>query len=125
MTLPNHYDLTIHQGATLKRFWALRYPDGTIANLTTAGYTTGRLTVRDQIGGTVLLSLTTSNGGVVIDYAADANGRFWSGHLYCSALATAELEPWGEGVYDFEVSDGIDVIRVMEGTAVLSPEVTD
>jgi hypothetical protein len=55
---------------------------------------------------------------------ADANGTEWSGYINMSAASTAALEDWGDGVYDFEVDNGSDVIRVMQGTAVLSPEAT-
>ena len=124
MALPERYSLTIEQGATLKIWWALKYPDGTIADLGTAGYTTGRLTVRPDYGEDAVLSLTTDNGGVVISYETDADGRQWSGYLYASATATAALTEWGEGIYDLEISNGTDVIRVMQGPATLSPEAT-
>lgn len=124
MTLPERYDLTIEQGVTLKRWFALQYPDGTIVNLATPGYTTGRLTVRESIGGDAVMELTTANSGVNLTYQADADGTYWSGFIYASASATASLTAWGDGVYDFEISDGVDVIRVMQGTAVLSPEAT-
>lgn len=122
MTLPQQYALTVLQGAAFKRWWACVYPDGTIANLGTAGYTTGRLTVRPAYDEAAVLNLTTDNGGVVISYEADADGTFWSGYLYISATATAMLTEFGEGVYTFEISDGTDVIRIMEGPATLSPE---
>ena len=124
MTLPERYKLTIRQGETLKRWFALRYPDGSIADLAAEGYTTGRLFVRPDYGEDAVLELTTANGGVVIDYAPDAAGRSWSGYLYASATSTAVLTPWGEGVFDLEVSNGLDVIRVMEGPAVLAQEAT-
>lgn len=124
MTLPERYALTIEQGASLKRWWACVYPDGTVADLATAGYTIGRLTVRPAYDEDAVLNLTTDNGGVVIDYQADADGTFWSGYLYASASSTASLTEWGDGVFDLEISDGADVIRVMQGPATLSPEST-
>lgn len=122
--LPARYDLTIEQGATLKRWFRLVYPDGTVVNLATPGYTTGRLTIRDEYGGTEILALTTANGGVSLTYEADADGAFWSGFIYASAASTAALDDWGDGVYDLEISDGLDVIRVLQGVARLSPEAT-
>lgn len=127
MALPNTYTLTIEQGAALKAWWRLEYPDGTVVDLAAAGYTIGRLQVRTDYasnGGDLLLTMTTDNGGVVISYEADADGQYWSGYLYASPVATAALVPWGEGVFDLEISDGSDVIRVLEGVAVLSPEST-
>lgn len=125
--LPNTHPLVIQQGATFKFWFALRLPDGSVANPTTSGYTIARLQVRDKAasdGGTVLLSLTTDNGGIALGALTDAEGRTWSGYLYASAAATAALVPWGDGVYDLELSDGSDVIRLMEGVAILSPEVS-
>lgn len=124
MSLPNRYDLTINQGETLKRWYAVRYPDGSLANLVTAGYTIGRLTIRDTYGGTEQLVLTTSNGGVSVTQEADANAVTWSGYIYASPATTAALTDFGEGVFDLEIDNGSDVIRVMEGIATLSREAT-
>ena len=126
MALPQRYTLTIHRGATLKRWFALRYPDGAIADPTTAGdgYTDGRLVVRDTYSGSELLNLTTENGGVTLGLLTDAEGRQWSGFLFASAAATATLVDWGDGVFTFEIGNGSDVIRVAEGVAILSPETT-
>lgn len=124
MALPERFDLSIAAGATLKRWFRLTYPDGAIVNLATAGYTIGRLTVRDVYGGTEQLVLTTANGGVDLTYQADANGVFWSGNIYASAAATAALVDFGDGVFTFEIDNGSDVIRVFEGIATLSPEAT-
>ena len=124
MALPERYDLTIEQGATLKRWYALRYPDGSIVDLEAAGYDTARLTIRDVYGGDAILELTTDNGGVSVVQEADADSEEWSGYIYASAATTTALEAFGEGVYDLEIDNGSDVIRVMQGTAVLSPEAT-
>ncbi len=122
MALPERYDLTVNAGATLKRWFRLTYPDGSIVNLATAGYTVGRLTIRDVYGGTEQLVLTTANGGIDLTYQADANGVFWSGAIYASAAATAAMVDFGDGIFDLEIDNGSDVIRVMQGLAVLSPE---
>ncbi len=122
MSLPQRFDLTLYQGSTMKRWFALRYPDGTIVNLAPTGYTTGRLTVRNVYGGDQILSLTTANGGIDLTYQADANGAFWTGSIFASAATTAIIQDFGHGVYDFEISNGSDVIRVMQGVATLQPE---
>ncbi len=122
MTLPERIDLTVYAGATLKRWFRLVYPDGSIVNLATAGYTVGRLTIRDVYGGTEQLVLTTANGGIDLTYQADANGVFWSGAIYASAAATAALVDFGDGIYDMEIDNGSDVIRILQGVATLSPE---
>ncbi|MDQ3541459.1 MAG: hypothetical protein M3440_12305 [Chloroflexota bacterium] len=122
MTLPERYDLTVYAGATLKRWFRLAYPDNSIVNLATAGYTIGRLTIRDVYGGTEQLVLTTASGGIDLTYQADANGVFWSGAIYASAAATAALVDFGGGIYDMEIDNGSDVIRILQGVATLSPE---
>ncbi len=122
MALPERLDLTVYAGATLKRWFRLTYPNGAIVNLATAGYTIGRLTIRDAYGGTVQLALTTANGGIDLTYQADADGVFWSGAIYASAAATAALVDWGEGIFDLEIDNGSDVIRILQGVATLSPE---
>ncbi len=122
MALPERYDLTVNQGSSLKRWFRLIYPDGSIVNLATAGYTVGRLTIRDVYGGTEQLVLTTSNGGIDLTYQADANGVFWSGNIYASAAATAAMVDFGDGIYDMEIDNGSDVIRILQGVATLSPE---
>lgn len=129
MTLPNRFDLVIRQGATLQVWFDVVFPDGSIADLPNVGdgYTIGRLQVRDKprsLGGTVLLDLNTDNGGVVLGLMTDADGVQHSGYLYATAAATEALEPWGEGVHDFEVSDGANVHRLLEGVATLSLEAT-
>ena len=129
MALPNYAPLVIQQGATFKFWFALRLANGTIQDPPAigGGYTIGRLQVRDKVasdGGTLLLELTTANGGVSLGLVTDADGRQWSGFLYASASATAALLPWGDAVYDLEISDGLDVIRVLQGPCILSPEVT-
>lgn len=126
MTLPQRYTLTVLQGSTLKRWFRLTYKNGTIVNLADAGdgYTIGRLTARDIYGGTELFTLTTDNGGIDLTYQADSEGAYWTGFIYMSADATSALEDWGDGVYDLEISDGIDVMRIIEGPVRLSREST-
>ena len=122
--IPARYDLTIHQGATLQRWYRLQYPDGSTADIEDAGYNVAALHVRNEYGGDLILSLTTFNGGVSITYQADADGVFWSGYIYADAATTAALEDWGEGVYDLEITDGTHTHRIIEGIARLSPEAT-
>ena len=124
MTLPERYDLVIDQGATLKRWFRLLYPDGSTVNLVTAGYTVGTMVIRDVYGGTIMLTMTTANGGLSVTQEADAQGTLQSGYFYASPSATAVLTDWGDGVFTFEIDNGSDVIRALEGIATLSPETT-
>jgi hypothetical protein len=124
--VPARYDLTVLQGSTLQRRFALRDPNGNTLNVMTAGagYTIGKATIRDKIGGTVILELTTANGGVSLIYEVDSNGVFWSGFIYAPAEVTAALSDWGDGIWNLEISDGLHTYRIFEGTAKLSPEVS-
>ena len=123
MTLPERHDIQIDQGATFKYWFAVEV-DGVVQNLATLGYTIGRLTIKDHYGddSIVVVQLTTANGGVVISYETSADGLQNSGYWYMSPAATAALEDWGDGVHDFEIDNGSDVIRGLDGTATLNPE---
>jgi len=123
MTLPARYDLTIKRGATFQRWFALRGTDGQVIDLATAGdgYTIGTLIIRPTYDGPELVKLTTDNGGISLVHETDADGRPWSGYLSMTASAAQKLIEWGEGVYDFEISDGFHEIPVFEGRAVLAP----
>jgi len=127
--MPSYFPLVIQQGANLGVWFALRQPDGSIANpLTTGGgYSVAKLQVRDKAatdGGTVLLELTTGNGGITLGALTDAAGASQSGYLYASAQATAMLVPWGEAVYDLKLSDGVNVATILFGPAILVPAAT-
>jgi len=81
---------------------------------------TGRMEIKDKVGGTVLLSLTTENGGIAIDNTKKTIT------LKISAAATALLA-WRTGVYDLEmVSSDTDpvVTALMSGKVSVTQEVT-
>ena len=81
------------------------------------GYT-ARMSIKDKIGGAVLHSLTTENGGITIDTAAKTV-------LLSIPAATTEDFTWSRGVYDLEmVSATGKVTRIISGRIVLSREVT-
>lgn len=76
-----------------------------------------RMQIREQIGGAVLLELSTLNGGIVIDGPGTLTRTI-------SATQTAGLT-WTEAVYDLEVEypDGT-VQRYLHGAVIVDPEVT-
>ena len=78
---------------------------------------TARMTVKDKVGGRVLHSLTTENGGIAIDPAA------YSITLNISATDT-ETFAWKGGVYDLEVVQGAVVTALLAGKVTVSKEVT-
>ena len=78
---------------------------------------TARMTVKDKVGGRVLHSLTTENGGVVIDASAHTIT------LNISAVDT-EAFAWKAGVYDLEIVQGAVVTALLVGKVTVSKEVT-
>ena len=120
MSIPANIDLTFYQGQTLgKKFkWRIgkSVDDSVPVDLTGCA---ARLQVRERVASeTVLLSLTTENGGIVL---GGADGTIT---MHMSAADTAAIE-WRRGVYDLEIEfpDGT-VIRRLQGRATVSPEVT-
>jgi hypothetical protein len=81
------------------------------------GYT-ARMTIRDRVGGTELVALTSADSEIIIDAAA------FTITIAISAAATAAFT-WTKGVYDLElVSSTGRVARILSGTVTLSKEVT-
>ena len=111
------YTLKIEQGATLLLAATWKDSSGTAINLT--GYT-ARLSVRTHHSSdTVLLSLTTANGGITLGGAAGTIA------VTATAVQTAAIAAPIVGVYDLElVSSAGAVTRLIEGGAVVTPEVT-
>lgn len=82
------------------------------------GYT-ARMQIKDRVGGTVLLSLTSAvNGGITLDDTGKV--------IEITITAEqAEAITWTSGVYDLElVSSGGVVTALMEGAITVSTEVT-
>lgn len=73
---------------------------------------TARLVVKDKVGGTTLLTLTTENGGVAVN---DTDKTI---SLEISATDTAALS-WKAGVYELEMVSGTGVV-----TSLVSGKVT-
>jgi hypothetical protein len=81
-------------------------------------YPSARMSVKTEVGGSQLLSLTTENGGIEIDAATSTIT------IVVTAAQTAALAE-GTAVYDLEMisSDG-DVVSPLHGDIVITPEVT-
>ena len=104
-------DLTIVQGATWSKTY--RWTQGTSAkDLSTW---TAKMQIR-AADGTLIEELTTENGGVTLTASGDIS-------LHLSASETSAMS--SGGAYDLELyGPNGDVIRFLEGTVTLSPEVT-
>ncbi len=82
-----------------------------------AGYT-ARMSIKDKVGGTVLVTLTTENDGIAVDPDA------FTITLSISAADTAAFD-WTKGVYDLElISPTGDVEAPLSGKVTVSLEVT-
>ena len=108
-------DFTIEQGATFNLLLTWKI-NNTLVNLT--GYT-ARLQARvDVEDSELILSLTTSNGGITLGGAA--------GTISLDQTATqTTLLPAGTYVYDLElIASNSTVTRLVQGELLVSPEVT-
>ena len=111
------------QGATFRKTITLKESDGSLVNLN--GYT-ARMKIKDEVGGTLIKSLTSaSGGGLSIGGSAgnNANGEI---DILISASDTASFSAPITAVYDIEtVTSGGIVDRILQGKFVINPEVTD
>ncbi len=116
MTVPAKLKFTIYQGATFPKRLRWVAPGGTPVDL--SGYT-ARMQVRSEVESpTVLLSMTTENGGITLGGAAGTID------LYVSAEQTAAIT-WEGGVWDLEiVYPSGEVTRLAQGSMSVSKEVT-
>lgn len=110
------YDIICEQGASFVRTLVWADENETPINLT--GYT-ARMQVRPTVqSNTVLASLTTELGGIVL---TPATGEI---KLELSAAQTNAL-PAGRAVYDLELISGLGfVTRLVEGSFTVKPQVT-
>jgi len=112
------YDLTIEQNATfqISVFWTTSTTPPVPINVT--GYT-AKMQIRPAVGDpTVLATLTTSNGGIIM---GDTDGKIT---LYMSDSTTLAFT-WVTGVYDLDVVSPTGfVTRLLEGNVTVSQAVT-
>ena len=116
MTSPAKLKFTIYQGATFRKRLTWKGPSGAPIDLTGC---TARMQVRSEVeSSTVLLSLTTENGGITLGGVAGTIELFVSDDA--STLFT-----WTAGVWDLEIEfPGGEVTRLAQGSVSVSPEVT-
>lgn len=120
--LAGTYNITCDQGSTYSLVITVKYPDTDDPTVyhpwDFTGYT-ARMQIRRTVeSGTVLLELTTENGG--LEFTDEDNGEIT---LTISATESAALD--SSGVYDLEiVSDVGTVSKVIKGAFILNREVT-
>jgi hypothetical protein len=104
-------DLTIEQGATFSRTITIKDAQNTAVDISTDTFA-GQVRKRHQ-SDTVeaTMSFTITDG---------ANGEVTA---TISATDTAAMDA-GDFVYDIEWTSGSTVVRLLEGTATITPEVT-
>jgi hypothetical protein len=110
------YDILIEQGATFQL--NLVYKDSGGSPIDISGYTARMQVRRSYDAPTALLDLTTENGAITLGGVA--------GSLVVEAGPTLTRDlPAKGGVYDLElVAPSGVVVRLIRGTATISPEVT-
>jgi hypothetical protein len=110
------YSYEIEQGATfLPPLITWKDETGVAINLT--GWT-ARMQIRPNVSSdTILVSLTTENGGITL------GGIAGTIQLTMTADATAALT-WADGEYDLELVNGAYVKRLLRGKVKVSKEVT-
>lgn len=108
--------LPIYQGATFRKRLRWVSPSGTPVDLTGC---TARMQARPEKGSdTVLMDLSTSNGGITL------GGTSGYIDLYLNHAATKLME-WESAVHDLEITHpNGDVTRLAEGSIGVSKEVT-
>ena len=117
MLQPAKRNLVINKGAMFDKVWTWK-PGGVPMDFTGC---TARMQVRPEYDSpTVLLDLTTENGGITL--GPDGEIRLWVG-----ATQTATIN-WEGGVYDLEIQyaagpDHVD--RLLQGSVAVSDEVTE
>lgn len=117
MTAPVSYNITLQQGATHRELFT--WQAGTPAQPVNLTGCTAHLQVRPSVNSpTVLVDLTTVNGGIVLGGTA--------GTIELVFLPEhTEGKPWRAGVYDLEITHtNADVRRLLAGSVAVNPEVT-
>ena len=111
--LAGTYNIVCEQGATFSREITVINADNTVPDFNTS---TARMQVRPTVASTtVIIELTTENGRIsLLDNKIT---------LTIDADDTTTLTP-ANYVYDLEIVTGTLVVRLVEGTFRVSPEVT-
>lgn len=123
MFVPQQQNLVVYQGASFIELF----------NLTSDGLPfesdgwKARMQIRETLeASTVIVDLTTENGGLSFVKTNDSEGKLVSTNLkiYIAPAVTTAIDIQS-GVYDLELVDAAgDVGRLLEGSVTFNPEVT-
>jgi FlaG/FlaF family flagellin (archaellin) len=119
------YHIAVDQGSTFRK--AITWKDGSGNPVNLAGYS-ARMQVRSSFASsTVVLSMTTVNGKIMLGGSAGTISLYLSASD-TAALSTASPADFSDafvGVYDLElVAPNGDVTRLLQGSFAVNPEVT-
>ena len=108
-----NYDINIEQGATFT--FTL-----TVTGINLTGYTARMQGRTSHAASATAFSLTSSPAaGLVVTPGTNSTIA-----VTLTATQTAALSAPTEGVYDLEYTDGTTVVRILEGSYRITPEVT-
>lgn len=111
--LAGNYDIICEQGATFRRIISVVNADDSLPDYSSS---TARMQVRPSVeSATIILELNTENDGITLEDNSLT--------LAITATDTAAL-PVGSYKYDLEIQTGVEVIRLVQGSFRVSPEVT-
>ena len=114
---PAVINITIYQGATFRK--SFQWQTGTPAVPVDLTGATGAMQIRKKASSpTAEVTLTTENGGMVIDQTTP-----WEFEIIVSPAQSSAMTI-GSGVYDIEITLGTEVSRVIMGSVTVSSEVT-
>lgn len=112
--MADKYNITIEKGATYRENVQWLDDNGLPIDLT--GYT-ARMQIRRTYNATILVELTTENSGITI---TPLTGEL---DLFISANDTG-LFSYGSFIYDLELINGSEVVRLIEGNVEVKENVT-
>jgi len=124
MSTAGIHNLLCDQGATFRKTLTMFQSDGTtVVDLT--GYS-ARMKIKDEVGGTLIKSLTSSSGGGLTIGGSSGNATNGEIDIQISATDTASFSAPLDAVYDLEIQSNTGVVdRVLQGKFIINPEVTD
>ena len=118
------HNLLCDQGATFRKTLTMFASDGTTA-IDLSGFT-ARMKIKDEVGGTLIKSLTSSSGGGLTIGGSSGNATNGEIDIQISATDTASFSAPLDAVYDLEIQSNTGVVdRVLQGKFIINPEVTD